>query len=164
LSENQFVEKTSSRAAQIFNMYPRKGIIRVGADADVVVWDPDFKKIIKATNHHHKVDFNIFEGQEVFGRADYSFSNGNLVWNGKTFLNQQKGKYIKRHPFGFVYGRHKAWTETNDPINLKVDRSTPAQSESKATSTQEQVKIEQLQAELKRVREERDQLLSKVQK
>jgi dihydropyrimidinase len=44
-------------------MYPRKGIIRVGADADVVVWDPDFKKIIKAANHHHKVDFNIFEGQ-----------------------------------------------------------------------------------------------------
>jgi dihydropyrimidinase len=63
LSENQFVEKTSSRAAQIFNMYPRKGIIRVGADADVVVWDPNFKKTITAANHHHKVDFNIFEGQ-----------------------------------------------------------------------------------------------------
>lgn len=63
MSENQFVEKTSSRAAQIFNMYPRKGIIRVGADADVVVWDPNFKKTITAANHHHKVDFNIFEGQ-----------------------------------------------------------------------------------------------------
>jgi dihydropyrimidinase len=44
-------------------MYPRKGIIRVGADADVVVWDPNYKKIISAANHHHKVDFNIFEGQ-----------------------------------------------------------------------------------------------------
>lgn len=63
LTENQFVEKTSSKAAQIFNMYPRKGIIRVGADADVVVWDPNYKKIISAANHHHKVDFNIFEGQ-----------------------------------------------------------------------------------------------------
>lgn len=63
LSENQFVEKTSSKAAQIFNMYPRKGLIRVGSDADVVVWDPNHKKIISAANHHHKVDFNIFEGQ-----------------------------------------------------------------------------------------------------
>jgi dihydropyrimidinase len=44
-------------------MYPKKGIIRVGADADVVVWDPNHKKIISAANHHHKVDFNIFEGQ-----------------------------------------------------------------------------------------------------
>ena len=87
-----------------------------------------------------------------------------MVWNGKTFLNQQKGQYIKRHPFGFVYGRHKAWTETNDLIHLKVDRSTPGQSETKAASNPEQAKIEQLQAELKRVREERDQLLSKVQK
>jgi hypothetical protein len=69
-----------------------------------------------------------------------------LVWNGKVFLNQQKGKYINRHPFGFVYGRHKAWTETNDPIHLKVDRSTSAQSEGKSSSTPEQAKIDQLQA------------------
>lgn len=63
LSENQFVEKTSSRAAQIFNMYPNKGLVRVGSDADLVVWDPDFKRIISANTHHHLNDFNIFEGQ-----------------------------------------------------------------------------------------------------
>lgn len=107
-------------------MYPRKGVIRIGADADVVVWDPNHKKTIKAANHHHKVDFNVYEGLEVYGKADYSFSNGRMVWNGKSFMNQQKGKYVPRHPFGFVYGRHKAWTETNDPINFKVDRSNSA--------------------------------------
>lgn len=104
-------------------MYPRKGLIQEGSDADVVVWDPDFKRIISSKTHHHKVDFNIFEGQEVFGKALYTFSNGNMVWNGKNFLNQQKGKYVKRDPFGFVYRRHQAWTEANDPLKRVVDRS-----------------------------------------
>ena len=106
----------------IFNLYPKKGLIRVGADADVVVWDPDFKKVISAKTHHHKTDFNIFEGLEVYGKAAYTFSNGNLVWNGKDLLNQHKGKYIKRDPFGYVFRRHSNYTQTNDPLNFKVDR------------------------------------------
>lgn len=91
-------------------MYPKKGLIRAGSDADLVVWDPSHKRTISSSNHNHKVDFNIFEGQEVYGKAVYTFSNGQIVWNGKNFLNQQKGKYVKREPFGFTYSRHKAWT------------------------------------------------------
>lgn len=110
LSENQFVDVTSSKAAKIFNMFPDKGIIRQGADADVVVWDPDHRKIISAKNHHHKVDFNVFEGMEVYGKACYTFSRGNLVWDGSNFLNQGKGKYVSRKTGGFAYARHKMYT------------------------------------------------------
>ena len=126
LNENQFVDTTSSKAAKIFNMYPRKGVIRPGADADVVVWDPNSSRIISAHTHHHKVDYNVFEGMKVYGKADYTFSNGNLVWDGKNFHNQGKGKYIARPMHGFVYSRHSAWTAVNNPLNFKVDRSGKA--------------------------------------
>jgi dihydropyrimidinase len=46
-------------------MYPRKGVIKAGADADVVIWDPNYKHTISSRTHHHKVDFNIFEGLDV---------------------------------------------------------------------------------------------------
>jgi dihydropyrimidinase len=83
LSENQFVEATSTRAAKIFNMYPNKGVIRVGADADVVVWDAEHQHTISKNTHHHKIDYNVFEGTQVYGKANYTFSQGKLVWNGK---------------------------------------------------------------------------------
>ena len=97
------MEVTSTKAAKIFNLFPKKGIIRVGADADVVVWNPNSKRTITCKNHHQKVDYNVFEGMEVYGAANYTFSNGRMVWNGKDFLNQQKGKYIARKPFGIVF-------------------------------------------------------------
>lgn len=60
LSENEFVRATSTQAARLFNMYPRKGVIRKGADADVVVWNPKEKKVISKDTHHQNIDYNVF--------------------------------------------------------------------------------------------------------
>ena len=75
-------------------MYPNKGVIREGADADIAIWDPNFKRVISAKTHNQSIDYNVFEGLEVFGKATHTFSNGNLVWDGKNFLNQKKGKFV----------------------------------------------------------------------
>jgi dihydropyrimidinase len=62
LTPSEFVKATSSNAARIFNVYPRKGRIDVGSDADIVVWNGDATRVISVKTHHHAVDFNIFEG------------------------------------------------------------------------------------------------------
>ncbi len=76
LTMNEFVRVTSTAAAQIFNIYPRKGSISAGADADIVVWDPEASKTISTKTDHQNVDFNIFEGMTVKGCASHTISQG----------------------------------------------------------------------------------------
>ncbi len=100
LTMNEFVAATSANAAKIFNIYPRKGSLQIGADADLVIWDPAATKTISVKTHHQNVDYNIFEGMPVTGLASHTFSRGELTWvDGDLRAVKGAGKYIKRPAF-----------------------------------------------------------------
>ncbi|MBU2644017.1 dihydropyrimidinase [bacterium] len=104
LTKNEFVAATSTNAARIFNIYPRKGAIQVGADADIVVWNPEGERTISAKTHHQNVDFNIFEGRTVRGIPAYTLSRGQVVWDkGELHAVEGAGRYIDRPAFNPVY-------------------------------------------------------------
>ncbi|RMD86952.1 MAG: dihydropyrimidinase, partial [Alphaproteobacteria bacterium] len=86
--------------AKLFNLYPKKGSLSVGADADIVVWDPAASKTISAKTHHQNVDFNIFEGMEVTGLARTTLSRGKITWcDGDLRAERGAGRYVKRPAF-----------------------------------------------------------------
>jgi dihydropyrimidinase len=100
ITPNEFVRITSTNTAQIFNIHPRKGAVEVGADADLVLWDPNGTRTISVKTHHQNVDFNVFEGMEVTGLARRTIAGGKLVWNdGDLRTVKGAGRYVSRPTF-----------------------------------------------------------------
>ena len=101
LTPSEFVAVTSSNTAKLFNLYPQKGSVSAGADADLVVWDPEGTKTLSAATQHSQGDFNIFEGRTVRGIPSHTVSQGELVFvQGDLRAVQGKGRYLKRPAFG----------------------------------------------------------------
>ena len=101
LTPSEFVAITSANAAKLFNMYPRKGVIAEGSDADLVLWDPAGTQTLSAKTQFSKNDFNIFEGRTVKGIPSHTISQGRVVFaRGDLRAEMGKGRYLKRPPFG----------------------------------------------------------------
>jgi dihydropyrimidinase len=100
ISLNRFVEIVSTSAAKIFGLFPRKGTIAVGSDADIVIFDPDEEKTISAKTHHMNVDYSAYEGMKVRGVTKTVLSRGELVIEeGKYVGKPGHGQYVKRGLF-----------------------------------------------------------------
>ncbi|WHY88867.1 dihydropyrimidinase [Neobacillus novalis] len=107
ISLNQFVDLTSTRAAKLFGLYPQKGTIAVGTDADLVIFDPNVERVISAETHHMAVDYNAFEGMQVTGEPISVLVRGEYVVREKQFVGKPgSGQYLKRAKY-----------RTNTPLN-----------------------------------------------
>ena len=98
---NRFVELVSTAPARIFGMYPKKGVLASGSDADIVLWDPDASHTISAATHHMRVDYSMFEGFKVRGNARDVYSRGELIVSKGQFIGKPgRGEYLRREARG----------------------------------------------------------------
>ena len=101
ISLNRMVELLATSPAKLFGLYPRKGTIAVGSDADIVVFDPEKRVTITAASQHSKSDYNLFEGTEVTGSPETVLLRGNvLVENDELVAKPGIGRYVARARFG----------------------------------------------------------------
>ncbi|WP_027153831.1 dihydropyrimidinase [Mesorhizobium sp. WSM2561] len=122
LTMNEFVAVTSTNIAKILNMYPRKGAIVEGADADIVVWDPKRKKTITSKKQQSVIDYNVFEGFEVTGLPRFVFSRGELsIQENEVKAKPGPGEFVGREPNAAVNRALSTWKEISAP--RKVERS-----------------------------------------
>jgi len=104
-SVNRFVELVSTTPAKLFGLYPRKGTIAVGSDADLVIFDPKRKHTISAATHHMRVDYSMFEGIQVTGMADVVMSRGRVVVEGDKFFGRAgQGEFLRRQTYQQMNG------------------------------------------------------------
>jgi dihydropyrimidinase len=101
ISLQRMVELLSTNPAKYFGLYPRKGTIAVGSDADLVVFDPGKKVTISASTHHSKCDYNLYEGTEVTGSPEMVLLRGNVLVDGDQLVAEPGiGQFVKRARFG----------------------------------------------------------------
>lgn len=119
---NEFVAVTSTNIAKILNIYPKKGAILVGADADIVVWDPNREKTIAAKSQQSAIDYNVFEGKHVKGLPRFTLTRGYVaIQENEVNTREGHGKFVKRDPFQAVNKALSTYKEVVAP--RKVERT-----------------------------------------
>jgi len=104
LTPEKFVALTATNAAKAFNLWPRKGSLAVGADADLIVLDPEKSKMLSAATQHQNTDFSVWEGMQVKGAVVHTLAGGRHVWaDGDLRAEPGTGRYLPRKPFGAAY-------------------------------------------------------------
>ena len=120
LTPNEFVAVTSTNIAKILNIYPKKGAVLVGADADLVVWDPTKEKTITADTQQSAIDYNVFEGKHVKGLPRYTLTRGAVAVNdGEVQTKEGHGKFVKREANGSVNKALSSWKALSNPQPVK---------------------------------------------
>jgi dihydropyrimidinase len=103
ITANQFVALTSTNPAKIFGLFPRKGALLPGSDADLVIWDPECRVTYGVAYAHHRTDYNLFEGWELVGFPEKVFLRGQLIVDGEQWLGRPgMGEFLSRQPGAMV--------------------------------------------------------------
>jgi dihydropyrimidinase len=122
ITMNEFVAVTSANSAKILNIYPQKGTIAEGSDADILVLDPAKEKTITAASQQSAIDYNVFEGKQVKGLPRYVLTRGRVAVDDGTLKPQEgHGQFVAREPFPAVSRALSQWKELTAP--RKVERS-----------------------------------------
>ena len=121
LTKEEFVAVTSSNIARILNIYPRKGRLSAGSDADIVVWDPAASKTITAKSQLSRIDYNVFEGFACTGAPVVTLSRGKIAFKeGELRAEKGDGHYIERPPFPPVHVANSTWKLQNAPQAVRA--------------------------------------------
>jgi dihydropyrimidinase len=124
LTKQEFVAITSANIARILNIYPRKGAVVAGADADIVIWDPAMTKKITAKKQVSRIDYNVFEGFKCVGAPWITISGGRIAWkDGDLRAKAGDGQFVGRPAFPSVHVANAAWKELSapKPVRRAVD-------------------------------------------
>jgi dihydropyrimidinase len=101
ISLNRFVELTATAPAKLFGLFPQKGTIAIGSDADLVLFDPAAEQVLSAHTHHSNCDYTLFEGRHVHGKVRQVYSRGDLVVDGEAWLGRPgRGRFVRRGEVG----------------------------------------------------------------
>ncbi|KAH8520001.1 hypothetical protein H0E87_001452 [Populus deltoides] len=124
ISVTDYVRVTSTECARIFNIYPRKGAIIAGSDADIIILNPNSTFEINARSHHSRTDTNVYEGRRGKGKVEVTIAGGRVVWeNNELKVVPGSGKYIEMAPFSYLFsGIDRADASYLSSLNAPVKR------------------------------------------